>query len=164
MRWRIKTVLAGVVVAAILPLAAAPASAQAETDTRTEKGIVETFVDEIPCLGLAEITTTSNLVEHFSTDAQGGTHFTFTQTGTATATLLATGETLTARFTIWGGGNFSADGTRATSTFTFRGNVVSESGVRTKWNSVSHFTGPVDAEGNPILDAVRVSFDNLNCH
>jgi hypothetical protein len=35
----------------------------------------------------------------------------------------------------------------------------------TSWNSVMHFTGPIDpATGEPIFDLAKVAFDRLSCH
>jgi hypothetical protein len=42
--------------------------------------------------------------------------------------------------------------------------VKSGVGAGTNWNSVSHFTGALDADGNPIPDLVKVAFDNFRCH
>jgi hypothetical protein len=135
----------------------------ATADTITEKHVSETMHDQLPCVGLATITVTYNAVGHTNIAADGSTHGTSTNTGTFTAVLDA-GGTSTGRFTVWDGFNHSPDGSQVTFTETFGGTVKSGVGAGTKWNSVSHFTGALDADGNPILDLVKVAFDRFNCH
>jgi hypothetical protein len=76
----------------LVPLAGPAYAAPPTTTTTTAKGVVETFVDVVPtCEGggpLYTIITTSNLIEHETTFADGRVHATFTQTGTFTATPL----------------------------------------------------------------------------
>lgn len=154
--------LAALVAALVLPTGAASAG-PAQPSTETSHRVTETFHDEVPCVGVGEITITYNSVVHFSQN-DNGMHFTFTQTGTFSAVLDA-GGTSAGRFTIWGGGNSDSTGERANGTFTFSGTVKSGVGAGTKWNSVSHFTGPIDpATGEPILDLAKVAFERFRCH
>jgi hypothetical protein len=146
-------------VAALLVLPAGAAAA----DTVTEHNVTETMHDVLPCVGDATITVTYNAVEHFSQAADGSVHGAATNTGTFSAVLDA-GGTSTGRFTVWDGFNHSADGLQVTFTETFSGTVKSGVGAGTNWNSVSHFTGALDADGNPIPDLVKVAFDNFRCH
>jgi hypothetical protein len=129
----------------------------------TEHRVSETMHDVLPCVGDATITVTYNAVSHESQAANGSVHGTATQTGTFTAVLDA-GGTSTGRFTVWDGFNHSADGSQVTFTFTFSGTVQSGVGAGTSWNSVSHFTGALDANGEPIPDLVKVAFDKFSCH
>jgi hypothetical protein len=40
----------------------------------------------------------------------------------------------------------------------------SGAGAGTSWNSVSHFTGPIDpATGEPIFDLAKAAFDRFRC-
>ena len=107
-----------------LLLIATPAYAQPpETETVTEKGVVETFVDVVPtCEGggpLYTITTTSNRIEHTTLFADGRVHATFTDTGTFVAEPLEDPSlpSYTGKFTVWGG--FNANGKAVNGTFTF---------------------------------------------
>jgi hypothetical protein len=154
-----KLVLVLLSAAALLVL---PASA-AVADTVTEHNVTETMHDVLPCVGDATITVTYNAVEHFNQAADGSVHGTATNTGTFSAVLDA-GGTSTGRFTVWDGFNHSADSSQVTFTETFSGTVKSGVGAGTNWNSVSHFTGALDADGNPIPDLVKVAFDKFTCH
>ena len=51
-----------------------------------------------------------------------------------------------------------------TFTLTFSGTVQSGVGAGTSWHEVSHFTGSLDADGNPQLDLAKVAFDRFTCH
>jgi VCBS repeat-containing protein len=154
-----RLVLALMSVAALLVLPVGTAAA----DTVTEHNVTETMHDVLPCVGDATITVTYNEVDHFSQAANGSVHGTSTQTGTFSAVLDA-GGTSTGRFTVWDGFNSSADGSQHTFTLTLSGTVKSGVGAGTNWNEVTHFTGPVDASGEPILDLAKVAFDNFRCH
>lgn len=117
----------GLVTTGVL-LFAAPAFAQPPvTETTTQQGLVETFVDVVPtCEGggpLYTITTTSNFVEHTTTFDDGRVHATFTQTGTFVAVPLedATLPSFTGRFTVWGGFNMNGNTVNGTFTFNVRG-------------------------------------------
>ncbi len=129
----------------------------------TEHHATETFHDVLSCVGDATITLTFNAVMHEDQAANGSFHGTFTMTGTFSAVLDA-GGTSSGRFTIWGGFNASADGSMGTTTFTFNGTVKSGVAAGTSWHEVSHFTGPFDADGNPLFDLAKVAFDRLSCH
>jgi hypothetical protein len=135
----------------------------AQPTTTTEHNVTETFHDEVPCIGLGDITITYNGVEHFSA-TDNGFHFTFTQTGTFTVVLDA-GGTAAGRFTIWGGGNSDLSGEQANGTQTFSGTIRSGVGAGTSWNAVMHFTGPIDpVTGEPNFDLAKVAFERFNCH
>jgi len=115
-------------VTAGLLLFAAPVLGQPPvTETTTQKGLVETFVDVAPtCEGggpLFTITTTSNLVEHTTAFDDGRVHATFTQTGTFVAVPLDDSSlpTFTGRFTVRGGFNQNRRTVNGTSTFNVRG-------------------------------------------
>jgi hypothetical protein len=154
-----KLVLALLSTAALLLLPSAAVSA----DTVTEHHVTETMHDVLPCVGDATITITYNAVEHESQAADGSVHVTGTQTGTFIAVIDA-GGTSSGRFTVWDGFNVSADGSQATFTLTFSGTVKSGVGAGTSWHEVNHFTGPLDADGNPIFDLAKVAFDRFTCH
>jgi len=145
--------------AALLLLPAAAASA----DTVTEHHVTETMHDAVPCVGEATITITYNAVEHFSQAANGSFHATSTQTGTFIAVMDA-GGTSSGRFTVWDGGSFNPGTSQGTFTFTFSGTVKSGVGAGTSWNSVSHYTGSFDSDGNPTFSPVKVAFDKFTCH
>jgi hypothetical protein len=154
-----RLVLALMSVAALLVLPAGTAAA----DTVTARNVTETMHDVLPCVGAATITVTYNAVDHVSQAANGSVHETSTNTGTFSAVMDA-GGTSTGRFTVWDGANHSADSSQVTFTLTFSGTVKSGVGAGTNWNEVSHFTGALDADGNPIPDLVKVAFDNFRCH
>jgi hypothetical protein len=154
---RLVLALLSTVALLIMPVTAASA------DTVTEHRVSETMHDVLPCVGDATITVTYTAVSHESQAANGSVHGTATNTGTFSAVLDA-GGTSTGRFTVWDGFNHSADGSQVTFTFTFSGTVQSGVGAGTSWNSVSHFTGALDANGEPIPDLVKVAFDKFSCH
>src|SRR5215216_2438288 len=133
----------GLMTAGLL-LFAAPAFAQPPvTETTTQKGFVETFVDVVPTCeegGPAyTITTTSNLVEHTTTFDDGRVHETFTQTGTFVAEPLDDPSlpSFTGRFTIWGG--FNQNGTTVNGTFTFSVRGTGSDGSTFSNQNVEHF-------------------------
>lgn len=108
----LRRVFTGVVAVVALLLVGGPAfAAPPETDTTTQKNLVETFVDVVPtCEGggpAYTITTTSNLIEHSTVFDDGRAHFTFTQTGTFVAVLLEDPSlpSYTGNPTVWGGFN-----------------------------------------------------------
>lgn len=47
---------------------------------------------------------------------------------------------------------------------TFSVTVKSGVGAGTHYHGNSQFTGPVDADGNPIFSLAEVASDNVNCH
>ena len=143
-------------------LAPASALAGAHPQTTTEHHATETFHDQVPCVGPGEITITYNEVDH-STENAHGFHATFTQTGTFSA-VLDQGGTSSGRFTNWGNFNTDTTGQRANGTFIFSLTVKSGVGAGTHYNETAHFTGPVDADGNPIFSLAKVAFDRINCH
>jgi len=144
-----------------LALTASGASAGAYTETNTFHKQTDTFHDEVPCVGLGDITIVFNAVEHITENANGQ-HFTFTNTGTFAATLDG-GGTSSGRFTMWGGGNLNLNG-ESNQTFTFSGTVKSGEEAGTSWNFVSHLTGEFDPDtGEPIGDP-KVAFEKFSCH
>jgi hypothetical protein len=123
---------------------AAPAFAQPPvTETTTQKGLVETFVDVVPtCEGggpAYTITTTSNLVEHTTTFDDGRIHATFTQTGTFVAEPLEDPSlpSFTGRFTTWGG--FNQNGKTVNGTFTFNVSGTGSDGSTFSNHNIDHF-------------------------
>ena len=143
-------------------LAPASALAGANPQTTHEHNATETFHDQVPCVGDGQITITYNEVDHMTENATGF-HATFTQTGTFSA-VLDQGGTSSGRFTQWGNFNTDTTGQRANSTFTFNLTVKSGVGAGTHFHENAHFTGPVDANGNPILSLAKVAFDRARCH
>ncbi len=91
-------------------------AAPPQTETMTQKNVVETFVDVVPsCEGggpLYTVTTTSNSIEHITVFDDGRVHATFTQTGTFVAVPLNDPSlpSFTGKFTTWGGFNDTGEG------------------------------------------------------
>jgi hypothetical protein len=142
----------GLVAAGAL-LFAAPAFAQPPTtETTTQKGLVETFVDVVPSCEeggpLYTITTTSNLVEHTTTFDDGRVHATFTQTGTFVAVPLddPTLPSFTGRFTVWGG--FNQNGNTVNGTFTFNVRGTGSDGSTFSNHVTDHFNARPDGTVN----------------
>lgn len=142
----------GLMTAGVL-LFAAPAFAQPPvTETTTQKGLVETFVDVVPtCEGggpAYTITTTSNLVEHTTTFDDGRVHATFTQTGTFVAKPLEDPSlpSFTGRFTVWGG--FNQNGKTVNGTFTFSVRGTGSDGSTFSNHNVAHFNVRPDGTVN----------------
>lgn len=102
-------------------------AAPPQTETITQKNVVETFVDVVPsCEGggpLYTITTTSNSIEHVTAFDDGRVHATFTSTGTFVAVPLNDPSlpSFTGRFTTWGGFNDTGGAVNGTNTFNVRG-------------------------------------------
>jgi hypothetical protein len=143
--------LSAVIAAVCLALVAGPAFGATVTDTRTEKNLVENFVDVVPsCDGggaLYDITTTSNLVEHSTIKDDGTAHFTFTQTGKFVAEPLDAGlPSFTGRFTVWGG--FNQTNNTVNGTFTFSITGLGSDGSRLRNTSVDHFNVRPDGTVN----------------
>ena len=101
-------------------------------------------------------------VDH-TTENANSFHATFTQTGTLSAAL-DQAERHRAGFTNWGSFNTDATGQQANGTFIFSVTVKSGVGAGTHYHENSQFTGPVDADRNPIFSLAKVAFDNVNCH
>jgi hypothetical protein len=142
----------GLVAAGAL-LFAAPAFAQPPTtETTTQKGLVETFVDVVPSCEEGgppyTITTTSNLVEHTTTFDDGRVHATFTQTGTLVAVPLddPTLPSFTGRFTVWGG--FNQNGNTVNGTFTFNVRGTGSDGSTFSNHVTDHFNARPDGTVN----------------
>jgi hypothetical protein len=138
---------------AFLLLVAGPAYAgPPTTETNTQKGLVETFVDVVPtCEGggpLYTITTTSNLIEHETVFDDGQIHATFTQTGTFTAIPLEDPSlpSYTGKFTVWGG--FNQNGSTVNGTFTLDVRGTGSDGSTFSYSSVDHFNVRPDGSAN----------------
>jgi hypothetical protein len=137
---------------------AAPAFAQPVTETTTQKGVVETFVDVLPTCEAGgpdyTITTTSNLVEHTTTFDDGRVHETITQTGTFVAEPLDDPSlpSVTGHFTIWEG--FNQNGTTVNGNFTVS--------VRGSGSDGSTFTNHNSGHFNVIPDGTVNEF--FHCH
>jgi hypothetical protein len=131
-----------------------------------------------------EITATVNTVEHETENANGG-HFTFTETGSFTArpaevvrdgdgnpirndddeltpaldgdgnVVYLAGATYTGHYTAWGGGNFNANGSGVTFTFSVQG--AGSDGSTFRENSVFHAL-----EREP--DITKLIFERDVCH
>ena len=136
--------------------------AAANPVTTTEHNATETFHDQVPCIGTGEITITYNEVDHMTENASGF-HATFTQTGTFSA-VLDQGGTSSGRFTTWGNFNTNTTSQQANFTDIFSLTVKSGVGAGTHFNATDHFTGPVDADGNPDFSLAKVAFDRATCH
>ena len=132
-------VAATLVVSLAIPAVAAPPV----TETVTQHGVTETFIDVAPtCEGggpLYEITLTYNLVEHVTFfEDDGRTHVTFTQTGEFVAEPLDAGlASASGHFTVWGG--FNQNNQTINGTFTFNVNGAFEDGSRISTHLVDHF-------------------------
>lgn len=132
-----------------LALAAPALAAPPVTETITEKGLTETFVDTTGCPGgdlTHEVTTTYNLIEHVTAFDDGRIHVTFTLTGTFTAVPLdPAGMEASGHFTVWGG--FNQNKKSANGTFTLNINGAFEDGTRISVHAVDHFNvTPTGAE------------------
>jgi hypothetical protein len=143
----------GLLAAGLLSVGAAPAFAQPPTNTTThEKGLVETFIDEIPMCEeggpLYTITTTSNFVMHETVFDDGRVHATFTQTGKFSAVPLEDPSlpSFTGRFTQWGG--FNQNGSTVNGTFTFSLRGRGSDGSTVSLNLVEHFNQRPDGSVN----------------
>jgi hypothetical protein len=138
-----RRIAAASLTAFLLVVAGGSAFAAPTTETHHEKGLVDTFTDVVPtCEGggpLYEITTTSNLVEHVTTFANGRRHETFTQTGKFVAEPLDAGlPSYTGHFTSWG--NFNQNGKTVNGTFTFNIHGTGSDGSTFKNHNNGHVT------------------------
>jgi hypothetical protein len=136
--------MVGLLTAGLLTTGAPAFAAPPETQTTTEKNLVETFVDVVPSCEEGPpytVTTTSNLVEH-------STIFTFTQTGTAVGVPLDDPSlpTFTAKFTVWGG--FNANGQTVNGTFTFNVRGTLSDGSTFSNHVIEHFNVRPDGTVN----------------
>lgn len=139
-------------------LTGAPAfAAPPETQTTTEKNLVETFIDVVPSCEEGPpytVTTTSNVVEHVTAFADGRLHVTFTVSGTAVGVPLDDPDlpTYTAKFTLREG--FNINSTTETGTFTFN--------VRGTLSDGTTFSNHVDGHLNVRPDGTVSEF--FHCH
>lgn len=132
--------------AAALLSTGAPAYAASPptTETSTQKGVVETFVEPLPTCdegdgALYRITTTARGVFHETTFPDGRVHTTFTQTGTFVAVPLTAGlPTYTGRFTATG--SFNLNRKTETGSFKFRVRGTGSDGSTLSMNAIDHFT------------------------
>ena len=137
--------------AGLLSIGVPASAAPPVTETTTEKNLVETFVDVVPSCEEGPpytVTTTTNMVEHTTTFADGRVHATFTQTGTAVGVPLDDPSlpTFTARFTIWGG--FNQNGQTVNGTFTFNVRGTLSDGSTFSNHVVDHFNVRPDGTVN----------------
>ena len=137
---------------ALVPGAMSPAAAS----TITMHNATDTFHDEVPCVGLGNITIVFNSVEHVSANPGGGFHETDTSTGTFT-TVLDSGGTSSGHFTVWDNFN-TANGVTGEGSFTFNGHVDSGVSAGTHWHENAHFAGSLDPSVPP-----KVAFDKSHC-
>ena len=126
-------------------------AAPPQTETITQKNVVDTFVDVVPsCEGggpLYVVTTTTNNINHITVFDDGREHDTFTQTGTFVAVPLddASLPSYTGKLTIWGG--FNANGTSVNGTFTFNVRGTGSDGSSFSNHVTDHFnTTPTGTE------------------
>jgi hypothetical protein len=125
-------------------------------ETNTEHNATDSFPEFNPCTGQAGIVTvTYNEIEHESSDNSGGSHETFTQTGTFVFEQ-EDGLTITGHFTIWDGENGNSGGTEV-GTFTFSLHGTASDGTILRANSVAHYTS------SP-ADIITSMFERTNCH
>lgn len=138
MRRLLSLLVVAVIVGLALPAAAAPPI----TETITEQGVTETFVDVAPTCEvggpLYEITLTFNGVDHVTEFADGRVHATFTQTGTFVAVPLDPADPgASGHFTVWGG--FNQSNQNVNGTFTFNVNGQFDDGTSISTHLVDHF-------------------------
>lgn len=154
---RLARLLALPLAALALAVPTAAAAAGATSDTTTEHGATETFVDVFPCLGDApyQITLTYNSVEHTTTLPNGTVHVTGTETGTVAAVPVddATLPSFSGRFTEWFG--FNANRANQAGTFTFTVHAAGSDGSSVAFHETAHES--VSATGT------TVSFDKPSC-
>lgn len=142
-----------ILAAGLILVTGTAAAAAPSTQTRHEKGLVETFIDIVPTCGGGgpryTVTTTTNTVEHETIFADGRVHATFTQTGRFVAEPLNSDAGLpnyTGRLTIWGGFNDNGKTVNGTFTFNIRGTGSDGSTFRT--HLVDHFNERPDGSVN----------------
>ncbi len=126
----------------------------ATTETETFKGVTETFVDVVPCIGLAETTITYNRVVHTTTTPNGGFH------STETFTIKFTVDPLDESLPTFSGhatARFGFNDNRRTDTETVILHLVGKGsdGSRVKFHATAHIT--------VVGDEVIVEFDKGGC-
>jgi hypothetical protein len=146
-----RLLMVGLLTAGLLTTGAPAFAAPPETQTTTEKNLVETFVDVVPSCEEGPpytVTTTSNLVVHETIFDDGRLHATFTQTGTAVGVPLEDPSlpTYTAKFTVWGG--FNANGATVNGTFTFNVRGTLSDGSVFSNHVIDHFNVRPDGTVN----------------
>jgi len=146
----LRRLLTGVLTVGML-LIATPAYAQPPvTETITEKGVVETFIDVVPTCDfdgpLYTITTTSNQVFHITEFDDGRVHVTGTLTGTFVAEPVDPGlPDFSGKFTTWFG--FNGNGKAVNGTFTFTAHGAGTDGSTFTFHLTDHFNAtPTGAE------------------
>lgn len=136
--------------ALVVSLATPAIAAPPITETTTEQGVTETFVDFAPTCEfggpLYEITITYNLIEHVTAFDDGRLHVTFTQAGTFEAVPLDPTEPgASGHFAVWGG--FNQNNQNVNGTFTFNINGQFDDGTQISTHLVDHFNvTPTGAE------------------
>ena len=146
-----RLLMVGLLTAGLLTTGAPVFAAPPETQTTTEKNLVETFVDVVPSCEEGPpytVTTTSNLVEHETIFDDGRVHATFTQTGTAVGVPLDDPclPTYTAMCTFWGG--YTANGQTVNGTFTFNVRGTLSDGSTFSNHVIEHFNVRPDGTVN----------------
>lgn len=145
-------------------VAVAPAAAAdpAQTEHNNVHRMVQIFQEGegmvVPCVGEGELTLTFNGNQRLTTNDNAfheGTMF----TGTFVASL--EDGTSAGRATLMSTGNYTAK--HASFTEIFTGKVTSGAREGTSWSWTVHFSGPVDEDGNPIIEQANVYWDTLRC-
>lgn len=150
----IRRALMGVLTAGFITVfTVGTAAAAPETTTTNAHGLVDTFVDVVPTCDNSgaeyTITTTSNLVEHETTFADGRVHATFTQAGKFVAVPLADQSlpSYTGTFATWGGFNQNSDSVvNGTNTFSVHG--TGSDGSTFSIQQMEHFNTRPDGSVN----------------
>jgi hypothetical protein len=163
MKLRRSVLAVPVAVAAIGTSFAPPASGAAVVEQINDHGVVvfeDTFV---PCAGPADsVTLDINYMYHFS-ENNNGAHEREVFTGTFEATLTG-GGTSAGRLTFTDvADNIRGDGQYIVETDGWSGQILSGVGAGTKWNWNQHFTGPIDENGEWIIDLAKAYFNNERC-
>ena len=158
-----RSVLAIPAAVAVIGASFAPAaSGAAEVDHANDHGVVVFDDVFVPCVGQADFVTLDiNQMYHLS-ENNNGSHERWVFTGTFEAVLTAGGISA-GRLTF----TDVADNTRGdqyiVETDGWSGQVLSGVGAGTKWNWTRHFTGPMDDEGNWIIDQAKAFFSQERC-
>jgi hypothetical protein len=149
----LRRVFAGVLAGGLLLLFGGTAvAASPETNTTTQRNLVETFVDVVPSCEAGgpayQITTTSNAIEHETVFADGRIHATFTETGTFVAVPLEDPSlpSFTGSFSVRGG--FNQENEVVVGTFTFSERGKGSDGPQFTFHTTGHFNVRPDGTVN----------------
>jgi hypothetical protein len=151
-----RTIFVVGLVGLMVGLMAPTASGKADTFTETVHGVTETFPDANPCTGdVGDVTVTYNGVFHITEDPNGGQHLTGTQTGTFVFEPDdPAAETVTGKFTVWFGGNITANSEGFWVTTVIKGTGSEGSRFVFNANEQFHFSN----------GELHVEFSLGNCH